>query len=82
MNTDADRRTAAVTPMRVALDSIQEAQRLLEHASQALARVDGMTPERRRIASLADHLTQTWVAVAASANRIQCENHTKPTGRS
>ena len=68
--------------MRVALDSIQEAQQLLEHASQALARVEGMIPERRRIASLADHLTQTWFALAASTNRIQYKKHPKPTGRS
>jgi len=65
--------TRAATEIRVhvALDSIQEALRLIEQATQALCRVDGLIPERRRIGSLCDQLTQTWYAVSAGANRLR-----------
>ena len=66
-----DRQAAPETHVQVALDSIQEAQRLTEQAAQALSQVDGMIHDSRRVGSVSDTLTQTWYAVSAGANRLR-----------
>ena len=71
MTSDRDRQAAAEIRVQVALDAIQEAHRLLEQATQALSRVDGMILEWRSVGSLYDRLTQTWYAVCAGANRLR-----------
>ena len=71
MTPDCERQAAAEIRVQVALDSIQEAQRLIEQATQALSRVDGMIPEWRRVGSIFEQLTQIWHAVGAGANRLR-----------
>ena len=71
MTSDRDRQAAAEIRVQVALDAIQEAHRLLEQATQALSRVDGMILEWRRVGSVYDRLRQTWFAVSAGANRLR-----------
>ena len=71
MTSKRDREAAAAIRVQVALDSIQEAHRLVEHATQALSRVDGMILEWRRVGSVYDQLWQTWYAVSAGANRLR-----------
>ena len=71
MTCNRDRHAAAQIRVQLALDSIQEAQRLIRQAAQALSRVDGMIPESRRAGSIADHLAQTWLTVSAGANRLR-----------
>ena len=71
MTAHCDRRAAAEIHVQVALDSIQEAQRLTAQASQALSRVEEMIPEWRSVGDVSDRLTQTWYAVSASANRLR-----------
>ena len=71
MTSDRDPQAAPEIRVQLALDSIQEAQRLVERATQALSRVDGMILERRRVGSAYHQLWQTWYAVRAGANRLQ-----------
>ena len=71
MTSDRDRQAAAEIRVHLALDSIQEAQRLIEQATKALSRVDGMILEWRRVGSVYDRLRQTWYAVSAGANRLR-----------
>jgi hypothetical protein len=71
MTPDRDRQATAEIRVQVALDSIQEALRLIELATQALSRVDGMIPESSRAGSISDHLAHTWFAVSAGANRLR-----------
>ena len=75
MTCDRDRHAAAQIRVQLALDSIQEAQRLIQQATQTLSRVDGMIPESRNLRSLSDRLTQTWYAVSAGANRLRRKGH-------
>ena len=75
MTPDRDRQATAEIRVQVALDSIQEALRLIELATQALSRVDGMIPESRNLGSLSDRLTETWYAVSAGANRLRRKGH-------
>jgi len=72
---DRDRQTAAEIRVHLALDSIQEAQELIEQATQALSRVDGLIPQRRRVAAVSDLLIQTWCALSATANRLRRKGH-------
>lgn len=73
---------AAEIRVRVALDSIQEAQRLIQQAAQALSRVDGMIPKSRKVASVSDSLTQIWYSVSAGANRLRRKsNFESPDGQ-
>lgn len=81
MSSDCDRQTAAEIRVQLALDSIQEAQRLVQLATQALSRVDGMIPESRSVGSVSDRLWQTWFAVCASANRLRRKRHLKSRDR-
>lgn len=71
MTSDCDRQAAAEIRVQLALNSIQEAQRLIEQATQALSGVEGMIPEWRRVGFLSDRLRQTWYAVSAGANRLR-----------
>lgn len=75
MTSDRDRQATTEIRVQVALDSIQEALRLTEQATQALSRVDGMIPEWRRVGSLSDQLRLTWYAVSAGANRLRRKGH-------
>lgn len=75
MTSDRDRQTAAEIRVHLALDSIQEAQELIEQATQALSRVDGMVPQRSRVVAVSDLLTQTWYALSAAANRLRRKGH-------
>jgi hypothetical protein len=70
-----DRRAVAEIRVQMALDSIQEARRLIEQAAQALAGVTGMIPACQRVGSIFDWLTQTWYSVSARANRLRCKGH-------
>lgn len=82
MTCDRDRHAAAQIRVQVALDSIQEAQRLIQQAAQALSRVDGMIPQSRRVASVSGSLTQTWFAVSAGAIRLRCKGRLEsPDGK-
>ena len=71
MMPDRNRQATAEIRVQMALNSIQEAQRLVEQATQALSRVDGMIPEWKRLGSLYDRLHRTWYAVSAGANRLR-----------
>lgn len=71
MTSDRDRQTTAEARVLVTLDSIQEALRLIEQATDALCSVPGMLPERRRVGSLSDQLSQAWFAVSAGVNRLR-----------
>lgn len=62
-------------PVHLALDSIQEALRLLDHAAQTLSRVDRMIPMSRKLGSLSNQLSQAWFAVSAAANQLQRQRH-------
>lgn len=68
---DGARQARAARSIKVALDSIQEAQQLVEKASQALSASTAMASERKRLGSLAFQLTWAWVAVAATNNRAR-----------
>lgn len=70
-----DQQTAAQVRIHLALDSIQAAHLLVEQATQALSRVDGMIPLRRRVVALSNLLTQTWYALRAAANRLRRKAH-------
>ena len=65
MTLNGERQARAARRIEVALDSIQEAQQLVQMASQALAAIAGMGPERETLACLSHQLTWAWVAVAA-----------------
>jgi len=71
MTSYRERQAAAAIRVRIALDSIDEAQRLIEQAMQALSPVDAMRPEHHKIACLSVRLTCTWFAVNAAANRLR-----------
>jgi hypothetical protein len=81
MSSDCDRQTVAEIRVQLALDSIQEAQQLVQQPAQGLSRVDGMIPECRSVGSVSDRLWQTWFAVCASANRLRCKRHLKSRDR-
>jgi hypothetical protein len=68
--TNPQRRSADLR-VAFALDSIQEAQRLIERARAALSSVEGMRPQSRAIAALAGTLTRTWFHTAATASRLR-----------
>ena len=65
------RQAAAAIRVTIALDSIDEAQRLIEQAMQALSTVDAMRPERQKLACLSRRLIWTWFALKAAANRLR-----------
>lgn len=71
LTSDSHRQAAAEVRVHEALDSIQEAQRLIEQAAHALSSLDGMIPEWRNVGSISDRLTQAWYAVSAGANRLR-----------
>jgi hypothetical protein len=71
MTLNRERRARAASRVEVALDSIQEAQQLVEKASQALSASAPMRPERTRLGRLSHQLICAWLAVAATSNRAQ-----------
>lgn len=71
---------AAATRVRIALDSIDEAQRLIDQATQALSAIDAMRPEHHKIACLSVWLTWTWFAVKAADNRLRRRDRPTPHG--
>jgi hypothetical protein len=71
MTLNGERQVRAARRIEVALDSIQEAQQLVEKASQALSAIARMGPERKRLRRLSSQLIWTWVAVAATNNRVR-----------
>ncbi|MBI3456832.1 MAG: hypothetical protein HY002_13735 [Candidatus Rokubacteria bacterium] len=81
MTSDRERQAAAAIRVRIALDSIDEAQRLIEQAMQALSAVDAMKPERQKLACLSRRLIWTCFAVNAAANRLRHSPSPAPHGR-
>jgi len=73
MTSHRERHDAAAIRVKVALDSIQEAQRLIEQAMQALSAVAGMSSERKTLGCLSNRLTWTWFAVSAAAHRLSAQ---------
>jgi hypothetical protein len=80
MTSDRERQAATAIRVRIALDSIDEAQHLIEQAMQALSAVDAMRPEHQKIACLSVRLTWTWFAVNAAANRLRRRARPAPHG--
>jgi len=72
------RQATAEIRVLLARDAIQQALRLIEKAAQALSRVDGMIPERRKVGSLSNQLGQAWFAVSAGANRLRRQRLPQP----
>src|SRR5438034_604348 len=54
-----------------ALDLVEQAQRLLGEAQQALCRVQGMIPEWTMLGRVHDRVTRAWFGVAAKARRLR-----------
>lgn len=54
-----------------ALALVEQAQRLLGEAQQALCRVQGMVPEWKALGCLYDCVTRTWFRIRAKANRLR-----------
>ncbi len=75
MTHERDRQVPGERRVHLALDSIQEALRLLEQATQALSRVDRMIPISRRVGPLSNQLSHAWFAVSAAANRLRRQGH-------
>ena len=75
---DRERQAAAAGRVDVALCSIQEAQQLVERASQVLSALAGMGSERHTLGCLSSQLTWAWFAVAATANRRRCRRNSAP----
>jgi hypothetical protein len=71
--TPEGRRVAAAKEcVAVALDSIEEAQRFLDLAAQALCGVRGLAPEWRKVGALSDRVKSTWYTVRDKADlRVQ-----------
>ena len=57
-----------------ALDSIQEAERLVSQAVRTLAGVPGLKHEATTLADASGRLTRAWYAVRAAANRLLRQN--------
>jgi len=81
MTSISEEGAARVIRVAAALDSIQEALRHIEQATQALSGVDRMILERKKMHSLSDELTRTWFAVGAAANRLCRNGHFEPPRR-
>ena len=71
MTLNGERQVRAASRIEVALDSIQEAQQLVEEASQALSAIARMGSERERLGRLSNQLIWAWIAVAATNNRAR-----------
>lgn len=65
------RRKAAETRVRVALESIEEAQALLELATQALCSVSNMVDEWNRVGDMHDRVKATWYVVEKCAEALR-----------
>jgi hypothetical protein len=71
MTLNRERQVRAASRIEVALDSIQEAQQLIEKASQALSAIAPLRPERKRLGRLSHQLICAWLSVAATNNRAR-----------
>jgi hypothetical protein len=56
--------------VEVALAAIQQAQRLLERATQALSAVNGMTSEWKRLGTLHDRVRGAWYDVTGKSDSL------------
>jgi hypothetical protein len=65
------REAAAGARIAAALQHIEEAQRLLDEATQALCSVRGMVLEWRKVGTLTDHAHGAWYAVKRKADRLR-----------
>lgn len=61
---------AADARVRVALRSIEDAQRLLDQACQALSSVNGMLLEWQKVGKACDQVKVSWHAVQRKAERL------------
>lgn len=61
---------AADVRVRVALRSIEQAQRLLDQACQALSSVNGMLIEWQKVGKACDQAKVSWHAVQRKAERL------------
>jgi hypothetical protein len=66
----AARKVAAEECVGVALESIEQAQRFLDVAAQALCDVRGMAPEWRKAGALHDQVKRTWYCVRGKADSL------------
>ncbi len=66
----AARQAAAEARVEVALASIQEAQKRIDQAAQALCSMSGMVPEWRKLGALHDRVKRAWYAVRGKADRL------------
>jgi hypothetical protein len=68
-----ERKAAAEGRVEVALASIQEAQRLIERATQALSAVNGLAAEWRKLGTLHDQAKRAWYAVTGKADSLRLQ---------
>jgi hypothetical protein len=66
----AARQAAAEARVEAALASIQEAQKLIDQAAQALCSVSGMVREWRKVSALHDQVKRAWYAVMGKADSL------------
>jgi hypothetical protein len=78
MTSNSERHAMAADRLQLALDSIDEAQSLVERAARALAGTDSMSRERKRLACLSNRMLWAWIGVRAAANRLQHAAHPAP----
>lgn len=81
LTSDGWRYVAALNRLNRALDCIDQAQSLVERATQALAAVERARPEHTRLAGLANRLSWTWIALRAAANRLRRSDRSAPHAR-
>ena len=66
----ARRQAAAEARLEAALVSIEQAQRLIEQATQALSSVSGMGREWRKLGALHDQVKRTWYDVRGRSDSL------------
>jgi hypothetical protein len=64
------RRQAAEARVEAALASLENAQRLIEQAAQALSAVNGLGAEWRRVGALHDRVRRAWYDVQGRADSL------------
>jgi hypothetical protein len=67
----SDRRVAAELRVRAALRAIQEAQALINDATQALSSVNGLCAEYEKLGRLYDAVHRTWYVVRDKADVVK-----------
>jgi hypothetical protein len=66
----ATRRAAAEARVEAALAAIQEAQKRIDQAAQALCSVSGLGREWRKLGALHDQVKRAWYAVRGKADSL------------